>query len=318
MPGVRVCWQVLSSVAMCMRRSVREQCWSTGRKVRVCLGIHTGPLCAGIASRTLPRYHIFGDSVNTASRMMSVSSDGAITLSEASAKALMLMLESKAPLQELQHGDDAGCERGRTILVHVCSNEIELEALLVENRNMVNVKGKGLMQTWTLEEVHAAPLQAADALCCPMSSVDGIAERAALDTPEIDAADDGQGDMCTAGALSGNLQVEPILSSIGITISSRTVVVGDQTIHVDIYECDLGQGEDDSTSGVDGGDLHGEAASKTRRTKAAVAAARQGFVAGHLQKSALILESEIQANEFSAVLHGRVQQRLQVCLNPKP
>lgn len=285
----------------------------------MCLGIHTGPLCAGIASRTLPRYDIFGDSVNTASRMMSVSSDGAITLSEASAKALMVMLESKAPLQELQHGGGAGCERGRTILVHVRRDDIELEALLVENSNMVNVKGKGLMQTWTLEEAHGARVQAADAQCCAMTSVHGTGQRATVGTPETHGAQEAGGDVVHGGESRSRTRAG---------MGSCSDVVSDEAIHVDMREGDSrqGTGQDTSTSRVDGGGVHDEAASKARHTAAAVAAARQGLVALHVSDVMRSL-NDLHANldqptpalspaplvpKSPAMVHSRIQNQLRV------
>ncbi|KAF8370680.1 gcy-25, partial [Pristionchus pacificus] len=89
-------------------------------KLRIKVGIHTGALASGILGSTAPRFCVFGDTVNVASRMGSTSEPGRIQMSETAAFLLKSKFEHRFVIQE---------------------------------RGIVNIKGKGPCTTfWLIKE----------------------------------------------------------------------------------------------------------------------------------------------------------------------
>lgn len=105
--------QVIAGLALELLDEVRQVREETGIDINLRVGIHTGEVIAGVIGAMRFSYDVWGDTVNTASRMESHGEPGRIQLSADTRKRL---------------GDNFRCEP----------------------RGVVNIKGKGEMETWWL------------------------------------------------------------------------------------------------------------------------------------------------------------------------
>jgi len=125
----------LARYALDALSSLSSYDWSSGSQVHLRMGMHSGELVAGVAGQAMPRFRLFGDTVNTASRMKSKAKDGTIVVTTHTKEAIVNCCGG-APCAE---GDSKGvfkCWFGG-LLVPLGPHE---------------VKGKGSMELWELRK----------------------------------------------------------------------------------------------------------------------------------------------------------------------
>lgn len=114
--------------------------------VKFKMGMHTGPVVAGVIGHKLPRFRLFGDTINTAARMMQKCVPG-----------------------KLQFGDET-----KEDVVEISSLTGGKDEVTVTSRGQIEMKGKGKVNTFFLDQIKETKKKKAtfamDALEVPSAS----------------------------------------------------------------------------------------------------------------------------------------------------
>jgi class 3 adenylate cyclase len=158
-----------ANAALDMLHAVSHIVSPKGSPIQARIGLHIGPVTAGVIGTERMQYDVWGDTVNVASRMESTSEAGRIHVSEAFAVALKTSAPSPLvdhstspprPLSSVRGGTDLTpleLERGGAEGAGVRYENRAAEGAGVRYRGALEIKGKGTMTTYWLESASSSP-----------------------------------------------------------------------------------------------------------------------------------------------------------------
>jgi class 3 adenylate cyclase len=135
--------EAVARMALEMLATVELLSKTMGAPISLRIGIHSGAVVAGVIGKKKFAYDLWGDTVNTASRMESHGEAGKIHVSEEVYRAL-------GGHRSLDIGHSSDDNTNVPMTSAPMTNQPMTNGFLFEERGEIEVKGKGMMRTWFL------------------------------------------------------------------------------------------------------------------------------------------------------------------------
>lgn len=191
----------------------------SGVRAQFQIGLHSGEVAGGVIGQATLNWHIFGDTVNTASRMCSVNASGRIQLSPVTVELLRAHVKTNDDTDFIRSAvadDDSGTVTDVPFLQNcptapvgtILPLRLRPGSVTLECRGAVPFKGKGEICTWWLSDKELEYLNNLQSLRIPSRT--GLSAGQPLPSPRAQAA-----------ILPGNPSVQ-VVEGVGVTDTSLT------------------------------------------------------------------------------------------------